>query len=295
MAAVEYVKAVQEWRSEMDAAIRRENSWSTLVGLFWLKPGVNTLGSSPDCDIHLPKEAPSRVGTIKLDGATVTVEVDTGQSVDVNGVPARTATPLRSDQEAPASIITCQDLRMEIVRRGSRVGLRLWDSLQALELPPRTWFEVDETFRVPALYTAYPAPVKVGLPNVLGEIETGYVQGYLAFKLGGKSCRLDATELEDGRLYLQFGDLTNGIRTYPSGRCLYTEPVREDGQVFVDFNKAYNPACALNEFEPSNFAPSGNHLKVAIEAGEQYSGGYVAACKRGNPKWTPQYTATTAG
>jgi uncharacterized protein (DUF1684 family) len=277
MAEVEYIKGVLEWRSEMDAAIRRENNWSTLAGLFWLKQGANTLGSSPDCGIRLPPHAPRLLGAIELEGTSATLKVDAGQSVEVNGAAARTSAVLRTDQEPPSSSIRCQDLGMAIVRRGSRVGLRVWDKRQTRELPPRTWYEVDEKFKVPAVYTGYPVPVKVGLPNLLGETETGYVQGYLSFKIGGKPYRLDATELEDGRLYLQFGDVTNGVSTYPSGRYLFTDAVQEDGRVVVDFNKAYNPPCALNEFEPCNFAASGNHLKAAVEAGELYTAGYITA------------------
>jgi uncharacterized protein (DUF1684 family) len=113
-------------------------------------------------------------------------------------------------------------------------------------------------------------PVKVELPNVLGEIESGYMQGYLTFKLDGKSHNLDAAELDDGWRYIQFSDLTSGVQTYPAGRYLLTEPVLDDGQVFLDFNKAYNPPCAFTEFATCTFAPSVNHLKVAIEAGERY-------------------------
>lgn len=252
--------------------MRRDDGPLTLVGLYWLKEGVNTLGSSGDCDIQLPKRAPRLLGAIRLDATGATLHLDLGQSAEVNGVPAETATRLRSKDEPPASIITFNDLRLGIVRDKDRLGLRLWDTLRARELPPRSWFAVDENLRLRAMYTPYPTPSKVGLPNTRGEIETGYVQGYVSFKLGGKSYRLDAAELDDGRLYLPFGDLTNGVKTYPSGRYLNSEPVLEDGQVYVDFNRAYNPPCAYMESEPCTFAPSGNHLKVAIEAGELYQG-----------------------
>ncbi len=276
MATEKYVRAVLEWQSKMDAELRAEDGWLSLVGLFWLKKGLNTLGSSPDCDIRLPKQAPWLLGAIKLDGADATLQPDVGQTAEVNGVPVKTATTLRSDDEEQASIITLKTLRMVIVRQAGRVGLRLWDNQLARELPPRNWFEVDERFCVKALYQAYPVPVKVEMPNVLGEMEIGYVQGYLSFKLDGKSYHLNATELDDGRLYLQFSDLTNGAQTYPAGRYLYTECLLEDGRVVVDFNKAYNPPCAFRELAPCTFATSGNRLKVAIEAGELYNprGGY---------------------
>jgi uncharacterized protein len=115
-------------------------------------------------------------------------------------------------------------------------------------------------------------PVKVRLPNFLGEIEDDYVQGYVSFKLEGKSYRLEASELDDGRLAVQFKDLTNGSQTYPAGRYHNTEPVTEDGHVVLDFNKAYNPPCAFTEYATCTFPAKQNQLKLPIEAGELYAG-----------------------
>ena len=86
------------------------------------------------------------------------------------------------------------------------------------------------------------------------------------------ACRLDAAELEDTSLYFHFKDLTNGNKTYPNGRYLYTEPMGKDGQVFLDFNKAHNPPSAFTQYAICTFAAELNHLKVSIEAGELYAG-----------------------
>ncbi len=267
----DYVGALSAWRAQMDADLRRDYGWLTLVGLYWLKEGVNTLGSSPDCDIQLPRRAARLLGVIELKDNRPTLHVDLGQSIDVNGVPARAEVALRSEQEPPASVMTCDDLGMLIVRQGGRLGLRVWDNLRARETPPRAWFEVDEKYRVKGTYDAYPVPVKVRLPTSTGGEEDGYVQGYVSFKLAGKSLRLDAAEMDDGRLYLPFYDQTNGARTYPKGRYLYSETVQEDGQVILDFNRAYTPPSAFQDKEPSTFGPPGNQLKVAVEAGELFT------------------------
>ncbi len=270
MGTLGYERAMHEWQSEMDAELRREDGLLAEVGIFWLKDGVNILGSSRDCDIQLPKPAPNLLGAIHMDGGEATLKIDLGVSVAVNGVAVQAPTVLRPEGEYPTSVITYQGLRMVIFRDTGRMGLRLWDSQRSRDLPPRSWFALDEKYRVLATYTPYPAPVRVELPNVAGRVEIGYVQGYVSFKLGGKSHNLDAAELDDGRLYLQFADQTNGATTYPRGRYLKTEPVLEDGQVWIDFNKAYSPPCAFKDKEPCTFAPGGNRLKVAVEAGETY-------------------------
>ncbi len=267
----DYVGALNAWRAQLDADLRRDYGWLTLVGLYSLKEGINTIGSSPDCDIQLPRRTARLLGVIEVQGELSTLRVDIGQRIDVNGVPVRTSVELRSEQEPPASVMTCDDLGMLLVRNGKHLGLRLWDNLRARETPPRAWFEVDAKYRLKATYDAYPVPVKVQLPTSMGGNEDGYVQGYVSFRLGGKSLRLDAAELEDGRLYIPFYDLTNGSKTYPKGRYLYSEPVQEDGQVMLDFNRAYNPPSAFQNREACTFAPPGNQLKVPVEAGELYT------------------------
>ena len=159
---------------------------------------------------------------------------------------------------------------MVTIQRGTRLGIRLWDNSrsQRRDFPPRLWFPINDQFRLPATYSPYPVPMKVKVPDVLGELEDDIMHGYVSFKFGGKSHRLEVSELDDGRLYIQFKDLTNGLQTYPNGRYHYTDAVTEDGQVILDFNKAYSPPCAFTDYATCTFAPKQNHLKVAIEAGE---------------------------
>ncbi len=264
-----YDRSLEEWRAQMDAELRGEGGLLTLVGTYWLSQGVNTLGSSPDCDIQLPKRAPRLLGAIRLEGGVATLELDLGQKAEMDGAPVQSAGRWQLQGEAAGGLVTCNDLRMVLVRGSGGLGVRLCDNLKGRETPPRIWFDVDEKYRLQAEYTAYPAPLKVQLPNERGATETGYVQGYVGFKLGGKTHSLDAAELDDGRLYVQFADPTNGVSTYPFGRYLRTEPVLEDGLVYVDFNRSYNPPSAFQANEPCTFAPKGNHLKIPIEAGER--------------------------
>ena len=272
MSTEEYVQSIQKWRVEMDANLRRENGWLAMAGVFWLKKGFNTFGSSRDCDILLPMRAARLIGAFEFDGTKVTLHVEISQAGEINGEPIQTAEVLKTDREEPPSIVTFEDLQILIIQRADRFGLYLWDNQRAQrrEFPPRIWFPIDKKYHVPALYTPYPVPIKVELPNSLGEFEKDFMQGYVSFKIGDKSFRLDATELNDGHLYLQFKDKTNDGKSYPSGRYLYTEAVREDGEVFLDFNKSYNPPSAFTDYATCTFGSKQNRLKAAIEAGEIY-------------------------
>ena len=43
---------------------------------------------------------------------------------------------------------------------------------------------------------------------------------------------------------------------------------RDGDEVIVDFNRAYNPSCALSPYYNCPIPPRENHLSVAIRAGE---------------------------
>jgi uncharacterized protein len=267
----EYIQGLEKWREDMDANLRRENERLALAGLFWLQKGFNTFGSSPESDILLPKPAPRIIGAFEFDGQDVTLTLDLGQTVELNGHLLQAAAKLNADDSEAPSYVSYQSLRMVVIRRAHGVGVRLWDNNrpERTEYPPRLWFPPDEASRVIAIYTPYPVPIKVMLPNALDEVQTDYMNGYVNFRLLEKSHRLEASELEDGRLYMQFKDLTNGESTYANGRYVYSDVVTEEGQLKIDFNKAFNPPAAFSPFSTSTFAPKQNILKIPVEAGEK--------------------------
>ena len=87
----DYVQNITKWRQEMDANLRRENGWLALAGLYWLRKGINLIGSDPESDIHLPRRSPDRLGSFEFDGNNVTLDVEDDTLVEVNGTPARNA------------------------------------------------------------------------------------------------------------------------------------------------------------------------------------------------------------
>jgi uncharacterized protein (DUF1684 family) len=270
MPSDEYLGTILKWRKEMDDNLRRENDLLAAAGLFWLKPGNNTFGSSRDCDICLPAQAPRLVGAFEFDGKNVRLSLDMGQSAELNGTPIQTQTMLKDDLQDSPSYVKVGGFCMVVLRRADKVGIRLWDNTRAARrtFPPRSWFPIDEKYRIPALYSSYPMPMKSKMFNAFGEWEENYMQGYVTFNLRGRTHSLDANERSDGTLYIQFTDPTNRDKTYSKGRYLYSEFIHEDGRVFLDFNKAFNPPSAFTDYATCTFAPNQNYLNTPIEAGE---------------------------
>ncbi len=87
--------------------------------------------------------------------------------------------------------------------------------------------------------------------------------------IDGQVRRLACARGGSGRLWLVFGDETNGGETYGGGRFLVTGPVQPDGRVEVDFNLAYNPPCVFSPYATCPLPPDGNRLPLRIEAGER--------------------------
>ena len=141
--------------------------------------------------------------------------------------------------------------------------------------PPLSYYAIDESYRVPAALK--PPTRDVGqviiMPTSTGQQRQMRRAGTLEFSVHGQPLKLSAfSDLESpatNRLFVPFGDLTNGTETYPGGRYLDLDPT-PTGLYEIDFNRAYSPYCAYNPQYDCPFPPPENRLKVAIRAGERY-------------------------
>jgi uncharacterized protein (DUF1684 family) len=140
--------------------------------------------------------------------------------------------------------------------------------------PPLNYYPVDETYIVPAQLK--PPSRETGqvivMPTSTGEQRQMRRAGTLEFSLHGVPLKLSAfSDLESpatNRLFVPFGDLTNGKETYPGGRYLDLDPTTT-GLYEIDFNKAYSPYCAYNPQYDCPYPPAENRLKVEVRAGEK--------------------------
>lgn len=265
----EHELAVMKWREERAERLRiNERSWLVLAGLFWLKEGDNSFGSDPTCDFVLSDAAPAKAGVFHFKGGQVTVTVAPGIEMTCNSgeVPTRA---LLDDQQENPDFLRMGRFILVMIRRGTSTLIRVWDvdHPARAEFSGLNFYPYKPEYRIVAKYEGY-APFKiVRQKDIIGETYDNKMLGQVVFTWGGKEYRLDAEDAGDG-LFIAFRDVTNAKTTYAGGRYLLTDKP-ENGQVVVDFNRAYNMPCAYTMFATCGLPPAENRLPISIEAGEQ--------------------------
>jgi uncharacterized protein (DUF1684 family) len=137
---------------------------------------------------------------------------------------------------------------------------------------PLSYFPIDQQYRVPAVLHPAPSGPAVEMPTSTGQRRQMRRVGTLAFTLHGQPLSLgafvEADQRDMRRLFVPFGDLTNGVETYPGGRYLDLERTAS-GVYDLDFNRAYHPFCLFNSSYDCPYPPPESRLKVPIRAGER--------------------------
>lgn len=137
---------------------------------------------------------------------------------------------------------------------------------------PLKYFPTDESYRVPAALTVAPGEDVLEMPTSTGERRRMRRIGRLGFRLKGQPMTLtafvEADQTDVRRLFVPFGDLTNGTETYAGGRYLDLDRTAT-GLYDLDFNRAYHPFCVYNKSYDCPIPPAENRLKVPIRAGER--------------------------
>jgi uncharacterized protein len=264
-----YRQDFEKWKAEQTDDLKE--NWISLVGLFWLKPGANTFGTDAANGIMFPK-GPAHAGEFDLEGKTVTLKVLPDANAMIEGKLV-TSAKLNPDISKNPTRVEMGTLRFHVIVRGERVGIRVrdTDSATARDFKGMIFYPINLDYRVTATWIPSDGKKTVEVPNVLGDFSTVVVPGILHFKLNGQELQLTALGGDPKvRLSFVFSDLTaKGAATYPGGRFLETGPV-VDGKVVLDFNRAYNPPCAVTPYATCPLAPKENRLTVAVTAGEKF-------------------------
>jgi uncharacterized protein (DUF1684 family) len=245
--------------------------------LFWLNDGPNSFGSDPGNDLVLNNPAlASTAGSFEVDGGQVTFTAQADAGVTLDGQPVD-AVPLKSDAGGEPTVLASGALRFFIIERGGKLGVRVRDlnNPRRLEFRGLEYFPVSSKWALTARFVPYQPARRIKIINILGMEEDDVSPGAVVFSRNGREWSLD-TVLEspgDQTLFIMFADTTSGKETYGAGRFM-TIPMPVGGTALLDFNKAYNPPCALNDFATCPLPPPQNRLQLRVDAGElKYRGG----------------------
>lgn len=265
---------VEQWRATHDSDYRRD--WVSVAGLYFLKPGPNTVGGDASNDIVPSKSLPPKIGRIVLDGASVRFEPEPGTPVQLRGETVTESVALRDDGQPESDELTVGGVRMVIHLSGDRRSLRVRDpeGEVAREFKGFMWFPVDEQYRVTARFIKDPQPQEKRVLNTMGDIDTYKTEGVAEFTLNGQTLRLRPFTTRPKRLYFVFRDASSGHETYETARFLYSD-LQDDGTTVLDFNEAYNPPCSFNPYTTCPIPLAENRLPVKILAGEKQYAGHI--------------------
>ena len=256
-----HAASVEQWRTERYNDLKSRNGWLNLAGLFWLKEGINSFGSDESNDLVFPKDkiAP-KAGYFLVKDKTVNMTL----------LETKKDTLMYHSDSSKYVTASVGSLEWFVLKRADKIGVRLRDlesenvkNFSGIDHYPTSW-----DWKLPARFEPAKEGETIDITNVLGQTTAEKLAGTLVFTVDGKEQRLAATG-EGEKLFVVFGDATNGKETYGAGRFLYVNKPDSTGVATIDFNKSYNPPCAFTEFATCPLPAKENVLAVAITAGEK--------------------------
>ncbi len=139
------------------------------------------------------------------------------------------------------------------------------------EFKPTPYFPVDFAYRFVAPLTPNPKADTVVILSTRGNERRALRVGWFDLQVGKKAVRVEAHRLlepgvDEKSVSVFFRDATTGRESYGVGRYVDPEPLA-DGRWLIDFNWAYNPACAYSPYYNCPIPSKANTLPVPIRAG----------------------------
>lgn len=246
------------WRQARQAELSGPDSWLGLVGLFWLTPGLNAVGSATDAKVRLPG-GPPRLGNLLWAGGRVIWQPATGEACE-----------LQTDLAGAPTPVTFEHLVFFIVDREGQLAARVRDRDWSAKQPfvGLDYFPHDPAWEIAADWQSLSPPLCLEVPNVSGELKSVEVVHQAVFTLAGQVIRLLPVSESENEVFFVFRDLSSGKATYGAGRFLKAQAA-VNGRLSLDFNRAYNPPCAFTPFATCPLPPPENWLPVAVPAGEK--------------------------
>ncbi|WP_019946478.1 DUF1684 domain-containing protein [Hymenobacter aerophilus] len=207
-------------------------------------------------------------------------------SVLLAGLPLLLATPLRA-QPAATQIPAPAEHARQVADFQRDLNAEFTDParspLSAKERQTFTglpFYPLSDAACVPARFVADSLGPVFAMPTSTASRPLYRKFGELHFELDGQPRQLSVYQnlallnkpAYRDYLFVPFTDRTNGRGSYGGGRYLDLRRGQiRDGQVVLDFNKAYNPSCAYAPGYACPVPPPENRLATAVEAGVRHA------------------------
>lgn len=246
------------WQAARRAELAGPDSWLGLIGLFWLEPGLNSVGSQAGSVVELPL-GPACLGYLNWQGEQLFWQPEGGAVI-----------ALKSDRDGQPSVLEHAHLSFFVVDRDGRLAVRLRDRDWAAgrPAPELAYFDYAEGWSVEARWQPLAEALSMEVPNVCGELKPVTVTHRADFEVAGQTVSLLPMSVSESEVFFVFRDRTSGKESYGAGRFLKV-PAPTDGTIRLDFNFAYSPPCAFTPFATCPLPPPENWLPFAVTAGEQ--------------------------
>ncbi|GAA3754713.1 DUF1684 domain-containing protein [Microbacterium kribbense] len=196
--------------------------------------------------------------------------------VETRWYPAGTTIPA-ADLQTTEDGVTITTLRRVDLDTGlTQEGLRRWDagSPAIKAFTGIDAYPYDPAWVVTGRYTPLDSGHTVEFEHMRdnGRTRDLAVPGRIDVEIGGAAYALSAFD-DDGTLLLVFADPSGGTETYAAGRFLFVQrdadSYHAEGEVTLDFNRAFVPPCGFSDQYNCPFPPPSNRLAVPVRAGEK--------------------------
>lgn len=250
----------QRWHDQHEAHRADPHGFLAITSLNWLTPE--------------PRRFPDAPGAWRADETSgVTVELGPGEELTLDHETIRGTHTFGRVVERGGIFPRNRAGVYEVARRGGNDILRPRhpDSPVLLAYQGTPAFDPAPRWAVRGRYVPFPAPRDTTVGSVVEGLQHVYeAPGTLEFTLAGRDFSLTAFNGKaPGSLLVLFTDATSGVTTYASSRSLTVDKPDASGNVVLDFNRAVNLPCAYTAFATCPLPPAGNHLDLAVEAGEK--------------------------
>jgi uncharacterized protein (DUF1684 family) len=259
VSSTEFAAQWESWHKEHEDRLAAPDGFLAITSINWLSETPARFGDAP--------------GEWSADESGVTVVLGDGEELTLGGAAIRGRHHFGRIAERGGVFPSDGSSVYEVARRGGNDILRPRHPGNALRVNFRGTpaYAPDPRWEIRGRYRAFETPRDTAVGSVVEGLQHVYAApGLVEFEVDGQPYALTAFNgAEQGSLHILFTDATSGVTTYAANRSLRVAAPDADGGVVVDFNRAANLPCAYTEFATCPLPPAGNHLPIAIEAGEQ--------------------------